>query len=359
MRRGPGVLLPILGLLIATAARAVSLPDLYAAGVLVPDQSRAARVQAFRQDLVAVLVKVSGNPDISRVAGLAALLSHPGEVVMAYRYQVVAPSRGGGSELWARFDPKLIDMALSRAGQPIWGRDRPRVVAWVLTPNGIQGDDISSPIAVAMLRVSRRRGLPLVLPLMDLTDRRQVNTFDITSFFLSPLWQASKRYGAQALLVGSVGGSDQAPARWQLAYGSNVMVFRTPAPTPQSAAAAAVGRAATLIAQQLAYIPGTAGAGRVVVVVSGIGSLEAEVRVRRLLVGMQGVSRVRLLGVRAGEVDYAVTYAGVPTDLGRSLQLSGLLDPVMAPASAGTASSPAALPSGPGNRVRLYFSYKP
>lgn len=355
-RRVPALLLVALALA-PWAARATTVGDLYAAATPVPDQSAGAREQAFGRDLVAVLVKVSGNPEAGQVAALQSAIQGAGKLVVEYRYQTPPAAQGGGLVLRARFDPKAVDAALAQAGQGIWGRDRPTVVAWVLAPSGIVGDDPTNAVAVAMRQAAKERGLPLVIPLMDLTDQQQVSQFDVRTAFLPALQSAAKRYGAQAVLVGTLAASGaEAAGRWTLAFGQTSAPFAVTAASPAAAAAAGVGKAATLLAQQLAYQPGSGAEGAVLLVVDGVDSLGAEVRVQRTAAGVQGVAGVTLVGVAAGVARYRVRYAGVPADLARALALSGSLTQTSAPAPA--APSPASAPApASASLPSLYFHY--
>lgn len=355
-----------LGILIAigllgTNAYAVRVRGLYRAGFTVANQSHKLRRKAFSKDLEAVLVKVSGNAGVATVTGLKSLLAHPSEAILSYRYQSVSAAKGGGLRLYATFDPKIVDQALAAAGQPIWGRDRPQVVAWLSTAQRVQGDDTSSPTVRGMLRTARERGLPLLFPLMDLTDQRLVNDFDVRSFSLAPLWRAGKRYGAQALLVGVLHASGK--GRWELAYAGNVTSFSTHAPSIESAAAAAVSDVANDLAEQLAFVVNTTGQSRVLVGVSGESSLQDEVAVRRLILGIQGVQSARLIALYSGTAYYLVNYEGMETALDRSMALTSAFSPLAKrgwPAFVKSkVSATSKSPSGTAEPRVLYFSYQP
>lgn len=357
-RRLPVLLIVAAGLVPGTAP-ATTVGDLYTASTPVPDQSVAARDQAFSRDLVAVLVKVSGNPNAGEVAGLQPAIETAGKLVVEYRYKTVSAQQGGGLALWVRFDPKSIDDMLARAGQGIWGRDRPTVVAWVLTPSGLVGDDPANPVAAAMRQAAGVRGVPLVIPLMDLADHQQVSSFDVRTTFLPALQSASKRYGAQAILVGTIGYAGQGVAsKWTLVFGHATAPFGATAASPAAAAAQGVGRAATLLAQQLSYQPGSGAEGVVVLVVDGIDSLTAEVQVERTAAGVQGVSGVTLVGITGKIARYQVSYAGIPADLARALALSGSLTQTSGPAFPASSPSPESV-QAPAVRTapRLYFHY--
>ncbi len=332
--------------------------EVYAAATPVPDQSAAARTQAFARDLAAVFVKVSGNPQAPQVAGLAAMLEQADKLVLEYRYRQAPATTGGGLELWAHFDEKAVNAALAAAGQAIWGEHRPSMIAWVLTPAGIVGDDSANPVAGAMRKTASERGVPLVLPLLDLTDQKQVSAFDIRSFFLSTLDSASQRYGTQAMLIGTITpAADQGfTSQWQLAFGKTATPFTTTGASPQAAAAAGVEQAATLLVQAFAYLPNSGAGGALLLVVGGVSDLNAEAAVQRIVEGVQGVKDLRLARIEGANVSWRVAYAGAPEDFARRLALAGGLTRLavssLAPASVMAPTAATSLPE-------LDFRYTP
>ncbi|MGH8274457.1 MAG: DUF2066 domain-containing protein [Gammaproteobacteria bacterium] len=328
---------------------------LYAAANPVPDQSVQARAKALRQDLATVFVKVSGNPDAASSSALAPALAQASQLVSEYRYQEVPPTEGGGLALWASFDADKVNAALGAAGEPIWGRSRPRVIAWVLAPAGMVGDDSTNPLSRSMQKRALKRGLPLVLPLLDIADRKAVSGFDIQSFYLPALKQASQRYGAQAMLIGTIQQSGkQVSSHWRLVLGDNTNDFAVPAPSPASAAAAAVGMATTELAGQFARLSGSGKPGLIALTVANVDRLQAETRVRRAVADVQGVKQFQLVRVTGDALHFVVTYAGAPKDFARDLSLSGILTQSNSAPVATSASFAATT-----RRAALRFRYTP
>lgn len=326
---------------VCAAASSAGRDALYSAATPVPDQSSKARKAAFSRDLAQVFVKVSGNPDAAQVSALAPVLDQAANLVVEYRYRSVPTSQGGGQTLWAHFDHKAVDRALAQAGQGTWGQGRPTIVAWVLNTGSIVADNPNDPIVAAMRKSAGQRGVPLVLPLMDLTDQKLVSAFDIRTLYLPALQAASVRYGARAMLVGNIEMADVGVnSQWTLVFGQSTAPYQLTAATPQAAGAKAVAQAATLLAQQLAYVGGTGGGGRVMVVVAGVRSLADLTRVEQLFSGVPGVSTTSLDTVRGDVVRFRVAYAGAPNDLAQALTVSDSFtqaahpDTTLAPATA-------------------------
>ncbi|MGH8162166.1 MAG: DUF2066 domain-containing protein [Gammaproteobacteria bacterium] len=338
-------------------AGAFAANGLYAAASPVPNQSAQARAAALQKDLATVFVKVSGAPGADKLssgAGASAL-------VLEYRYQTLPSASGGGLALWARFDKKRVNAALASAGMPIWGENRPRVVAWVLGPAGLVGDDATNSVARALHQAAAQRGVPLVLPLMDIVDRQQVSGFDIKTFALAPIEKASQRYDAQAFLVGTIhqprakGGP--VSSRWQFDLAGTSSPFPVTAPTPASVAAAAVGKAAGLLAAQFARTPGEGQTGLIALAVTGVDNLKTEASVRRYVAGVGGVKTLRLASVSGGVLNFMLNYTGSPQDFARQLSLSGFLtrdETVATPPLTSPAPATGSVPS-----AALTFRYTP
>ena len=338
------------------AAAGGSQESLYAAATPVANQSAKERDQAFTRDLAQVLVKVSGNPNAAQVAALSSVLSNAGNLVVEYRYRAVPVSQGGGNELWARFDSEAVDKALIQNGQGTWGQGRPTVVAWILDGNSIVADDQNAPIVAAMRKDAQQRGLPLVIPLMDLTDQKRVSGFDIRTLFLPALKSASQRYGAHAMLIGQISSADVGvKSQWTLVFDNNSTSFQETADTPQQAGAAAVGQATTLLAQQLAYLPSVGGGGQMLVIVSGVNSLANLKRVEMLIKGVPGVGSLQLDSIRGDLVGFQVPYAGAVADLQQALTVAGSLS--LAPSTVTTLAPAAA--TGPVRIPEIHLSYTP
>ena len=356
----PGFAAMLLGMSITLSAHAAgsgsSQASLYAAATPVANQSAQERDKAFTRDLAQVLIKVSGNPNAAQVAALSSVLSNAGGLVVEYRYGAVPLNQGGGQELWARFDAKAVDKALIQGGQGTWGEGRPTVVAWVLDGDTIVADNPNAPIVSAMRKDARQRGLPLVMPLMDLTDQKRVSGFDIRTLFLPALKSASQRYGAHAMLIGVIKSADVGvQSQWTLVFGNNSTPFQETADTPQQAGAAAVGQATTLLAQQLAYLPSVGGGGQMRVLVSGVNSLANLKQVEALITAVPGVGSLQLDSVRGELVGFRVPYAGAAADLQQALTVAGSLS--LARSTATTLSPVAA--TGPASIPEIHLRYTP
>jgi hypothetical protein len=202
------------------SARAAPVSDLYAAEVPLREGSRSPLEDGFRDALAQVLVKVTGRREVARDESLLARFGDPAALVQQYRMDAT-------TGLWARFDALAVKRILDATGESIWGADRPTTLVWLaIDPGGgrreilaagpelaegdglagMRGAEAESEVAQAvrevLMETGGARGLPLILPLVDSEDLGQVTVADVWGDFTGPVIEASRRYAADAVLIG-------------------------------------------------------------------------------------------------------------------------------------------------------------
>lgn len=192
--------------------------NLYEASVPVTSQSAEERQNALQTALTEILVRVSGRQEVASGLPLPQIetaLMQPGHYTQQFRYQTVtlpAEVEGGKPQtsqvLVVTFDHTAIDDLLRRSGLPVWGHTRPVTLVWLAIDDRGQRFLVSNnDTHIAhqlLLSKAKRRGIPLRLPLMDLTDRAMVRTSDVWGNFEENIIKASSRYQPDGILVGQV-----------------------------------------------------------------------------------------------------------------------------------------------------------
>lgn len=163
------------------------------------EQAEAAAAQALSMAIVR-LTGLAVLPDVGALASARARAS-----------RLVVDSHVGGSPgaptLVVAFDERALRNVVADAGLPLWPRRRPQVVMWLAFDDGVErllGADPTQPLAAALIDAAKRRGLPLALPLLDLDDTGRVSAAVARARFVDTLQQASRRYGADLIIAGSV-----------------------------------------------------------------------------------------------------------------------------------------------------------
>jgi len=207
------------GILVFTLSswvNAVEVKDLYQAKVLVTSQSSAERRSALQETMQTVLVRVGGQKLVLTNNKIKNALKKPRLYVSQYSYSreetkmlpldVTASSKKLSSLfLIASFDENKINQLLQQAHLPLWGRLRPKVLFWLVDEANfyrqILSESSHSNAPSIVLSLSEKRGLPVIIPLMDFTDTTQIVIPDLWGRFSAPIMTASKRYGADAVVV--------------------------------------------------------------------------------------------------------------------------------------------------------------
>jgi hypothetical protein len=223
------ILLVILGFF-ATPGWAVEVTDLYESEVAVSGQGRTERHKAVRTALAEVLIKVSGNEQVALLPGIPELLGRSQQFLQQYRYRTETIGAGevGTTEpqqwLWIRFNQAGLDKALREINVPIWGRSRPRTLLWLAVEQQGQrrllGGSEGAELLATITGQAKRRGIPLVLPLLDLEDQQRIKASDVWLNFQDNIINASARYPSEAILVGRL--LDRGNGRWQGRWSLNL-----------------------------------------------------------------------------------------------------------------------------------------
>jgi hypothetical protein len=341
--------------LAAVPAHATVVTGLYEARVPVVDQSSAQRSAASQQAFTAVLVKVTGDRAASGT--LATALGNPNQYVQQYRYEKVdadpATNTPAGLVLWAKFDAGVIAKALRGARAPLWGAERPRTLVWLALPDRILASTDTSPLMQALVIAAQQRGITLVFPQMDATDKSSLATPDIAAFNADRIRQASMRYNADAILVGRiVPAANQFTANWQWISSDQVQSWQTPPGDEVLVVVDGIQIIADRFAARYAIAPNTSDQDGVQLQVDGVNSLDAYAKVLSYLGTLTPVRVVHVERVAGGSVFYSLDIHGSLDNLGSSLVLGGLLygSPTVAPPAGSVATT------GP---VTLRYSYRP
>ena len=178
---------------------AIEVENLYSAKVAVASQSVGDRNKALKNALRAVLVKIGGK-EIEHPVITQAIKNY-NKYVTQYQYI----RHENTTLLNVSFDEAKINRLFKESDLAIWGRLRPQVMVWLIEEDGFERRIISSTSESLLPNTindfSQLRGLPLVMPIMDLTDLTALTISDLWGRFSQPVAQASARYMAEAVVV--------------------------------------------------------------------------------------------------------------------------------------------------------------
>lgn len=322
--------------------------DLYQGEVAVEDQSSQARGAALSDALAQVLVKVTGNPEAPTRSEVRDHLSSASRYVQQYQYRTVERARPDGESaervlvLRARFDPAAVERILDEASLARWGQERPTVLVWLVMERGGARELVGMEeraVADALHRAAERRGLPVLLPLLDLADQRTVSTRELWGGFTESLVEASARYGTETFLLGRLSEDDNEwRGRWTLHNQGRERQFESESETLEAVLADGIASSANTLGSRYA-VPITEQAGsRIRVAVDGVRDLSDYDRVLDYLGGLTLVQELSLIGVQDETLSLELLMSGGLDRLDQAINLGQLL----APAPDGAIADPAA-----------------
>jgi hypothetical protein len=192
---------------------AVEVKNLYNAKVIVHSQTDSERKRALQEAMGAVVLKVGGKQALLTNPTIRKGLNNYRRYVAKYRYQRNAEK----TELLVTFDERKINQLFEQARAPIWGSLRPQILLWLVEENGLHRtiisnathssfSDVSSSqvkynLPESVEQFSTRRGLPILMPLIDLTDMNTISTFDVWGRFAEQVQAASQRYNPESIII--------------------------------------------------------------------------------------------------------------------------------------------------------------
>ena len=209
------LLLVITSFLPLKGIEAVEVTDLYEASVAIKSRNNADRATALKEALAAVMVKVGGDKSVLDNKIIKKSLQNYHAYLNQYRYQLkmlpVIEQTIDSSKvpeqlfLLASFNEDKINQLFQQASLALWGSLRPQLLLWLVDEDGltrtIMSNSTVSPLPSIVNYFSIQRGLPIIMPLMDLTDASQITSSDIWGRFEQPVRKASKRYSAEAIVI--------------------------------------------------------------------------------------------------------------------------------------------------------------
>lgn len=193
--------------LVAQTAHLEERINLYSIRLPISDYSETSREAAFRDGLEALMIRVTGKRylDISEHTSLKpqAILGF----VQQYRYHADEADTQP-KEIELLYDKASVNKLLQKAQLPIWNEERPSLLMWLVVQQGgerrLVTDSELTPWLETLRTQANLRGLPIILPLGDISDAQNVDVSDLWGGFHQKVINASTRYQADMVLVGKL-----------------------------------------------------------------------------------------------------------------------------------------------------------
>jgi hypothetical protein len=311
-------------------ASAAEVPHLFRETVLVDSQSRQQRQTAAKKALAIVFVRVSGTVDVLRDDEIRSSLSRADRYLAQFGYQrhgeSAATDEGAEFELLMEFQPKPVMALLRQAGQPLWSKDRPVILACIELIDGSRRQRVTAAGAGSSEWLQRwntlvadeaqRRGLPLRLP-------RAAGG--------ACAGQASS-LNSDLILTGElrlVGAS--CVAEWTLPFEGRDHQWKLGTDSHQACVAKVVDAVAETLSARYAFAAVGGSGAPLLLQVADVGNFADYADVVLMLKSLAMVEAVDVAGVHQDTVDFSLVVQGDVDQLQQAIGMKRLLQKAPAP----------------------------
>lgn len=325
-------LLLMFALLATSFVQALPVDGLYNQEIVVENQSESARERAYREAFERVIVKVTGERRWLEHPRIVEAARQASAYVAEVSYRTVMLER----RLDVRFDQSLIDELLSGADIPVWDRNRASVLLWIT----VQEDDgrrtmLGSSSEHELLTQAREfateRGVPVLIPLLDLTDRRMVPVSQGWNLDADALREAGQRYGADSVLAGRllITPANEVVGLWQFLFRDQVHVFDHVDNSVDTYMDVPLDEVTTRLAEHFGLVLSEfEQEDEILLRVEGITDLANHTALMTYLESLSVVRNVNVSALRADTIDLRVQLAGTRQHLTEFISLGRDLQPL-------------------------------
>ncbi len=305
------------------------------ATVAVANRDDSALAKALPQAMGEVLVRMSGNDAVMTLPALQNDLNNLNRFVVSYRF--IQNPQANATLPWQveiRFDQTALKKLLRDHGQAIWSANRPQTLLWLSVPQMDQTSVLSAGDQTKLLntveQVATLRGLPYLLPTMDLQDQTN-EPADISQLPTDPaLQQEATRYGVESVLAVAMvsdDNSDQLTAQWKLLLDGAPYTWQSTGDDVAKLLRAGLNSAADMMANRLATLANPNLQSQVLMQVQGINSLQDYSTILKKLKQLAPVSSVKVVDMGQHDLLLSVAVAGGSETLAQALKMIARLHP--------------------------------
>ncbi len=286
--------------------------DLYQARAPLVDAGEAARDDAVTAAFGQVLAQVAGRPAVANLARQPAGRTAAQGALVAFATRT---ADDGTPQIEARFEPAAVRAFLDTQHVAAPPDRRPTLLLWLLLDDQSStwvGADEPPELAAAVTQSAAARGLPLLLPVLDLDERSQLPpTLDPADpASVAALDTAAARYRPDGVLFGRV---RAAAERWRADLrltlpGRQDAVWSAEGDSPQAAVDAAIDRLGGQLAPTAPVPDGPPAAVQVSIL--GVEDMAAYARVWEHLSQVPGLRGLRPVALGQQRVVFGFELAG-------------------------------------------------
>ena len=367
-------------LLLFSSAHGLPVAGIYSERVPVANESDAERSQAFKKALQIVLVRATGEQRYLSHPAVLEALENAQSYVEAIRYfsetviptsssgetgpqqslaeaevqlsadensdglmpdpdpdqqEQVAPTTAEQRFIEVEFSSVLIERMLADAQIPLWDSNRPSVLIWMALQDesgsrSLMTSDINNDIIEYIQDFADARGLPVLFPVLDFEDRRNLSEDLVWRLDEQAIRTASLRYGADSILTGRLHftSSGELVGLWQFQFQGDTEIFDGFSTDLEDYLNAPLELITARLAQYFAILPGADLAASVILRVDGISDLQDYSALVAYVGGLGLVDSVATSQVAGERLELRLGLVGDPQQLYELIALDRDLLPI-------------------------------
>jgi uncharacterized protein len=328
----------IFGLFICSSAFAAEMPGLFETEVIAQSQSLDDRNKAIKDALTIVLKRIVAGNNFLHDRAVKAAFADASRYVKQYQYSLIEsnPQTNNGESnaktMRVLFDePGLLNLIKS-GNLKIWGETRPETLVWLVVEErghrSIFKPETMPEIDLALKNNAKKVGLPLLFPLMDIDEQRQISVNDVLSAYPQNLLAVSEHYGVVSILAGRVVKTDNCwKTDWAFYFDQGIVQWTNACGTLNEAVLTGLQGVYNKLSNYYAVKPYALEMNVVTLKISGILAMDDRERVTHYLKSLRMVKSVDWQIEHDGVDVFKVSFEGNRTDLEDNIGLGRVLNP--------------------------------
>jgi len=322
----------LLGCLLSTTGFATEVPGLYETEVIANSQSEPDRLTAVQSALSRVLKRVLAGDNIEQDPIVKTVLANAQQYVKQSQFSLSETGIGANKNartLRVLFDEVALLNGLKASKLKVWEETRPETLLWLVVEDNGQRSffrpESMYDLNNAVTKMAKQAGLPLLMPLQDLEEQRQIAVNDVLSAYPQRLLSVSERYGVVSILAGRVVKSGNCwTADWAFYFDNRVAQTEASCADLSEVISIGLQTAYERLSNYYAVKPLGLELGSVILKISQVDDADDKNRLQLYLKALPMVKNVLWLG---GE-RYKVSFDGDQSALLEILGLGRVLNPL-------------------------------
>jgi len=326
------------GLFFCPAIWAAEVTGLYETAVVAESQSPDDRNNAIKDALSVVLRRIVAGADIFNDRIVRAAIADAPRYVRQYQYSLMGSGyQGNGNDDNTRsmrvlFDEQALLNLMKTGNLKVWGETRPETLVWLVVEENGQRvffkPESMPEVDVALKNMAKQAGLPLLFPLMDMDELKQLSVNDVLSAYPDNLLAVSERYGVVSILAGRVVKTRGCwKTDWAFYFDQGVEQWTKSCGTLNDAVLAGLQGVYNRLSNYYAVKPYAIEMDVARLKISGILTMDDRARVTEYLKSLRMVKSVNWVSEDTGVALFKVGFEGKRADLEETIGLGRVLNP--------------------------------